>query len=195
MFQAVYDYCLFLDLLHCEAVKRHVEVHGYVLMTNHVHLIVTASSPSSVPDMMQGIGRVYVPTFNQRYRRTGGLWEGRYRASLIQDEKYWLTCLRYVELNPVRAGLVQRPDAYEWSSYRSHGLGRPDPLLTHHFLFLAGGRTAADRQRAWRVACDNPLEQEDLTTIRCAIQSGRPVTDGRLEVRLDESTVLKTSAG
>jgi len=178
MFRAVFDYYLFLDLLRRHAVTYKVEVHGYVLMTNHIHLIGTPSQPSSLPSMMQSVGREYVPIFNQRYGRTGSLWEGRYKASLIQDERYWLTCLRYVELNPVRAGLVESPELYEWSSYRAHALGRCDPLLTPHHLYLAFGHTSLRRQEAWQSACRSPIDEHALITIRHCVQTGRALRDG-----------------
>lgn len=104
-------------------------------MTTHVHAIVTGQEPESLSRMMQSLGRSYVRYFNKRYHRTGTLWEGRYWASLIADERYWLTCLRYVEMNPVAARMVSSPDAYPWSSYQAHAFGRSDRLLTAHPLF------------------------------------------------------------
>jgi len=150
----------------------------YGVMTNHIHLIGTPSLPSSLPDMMQSVGRDYVPIFNRRYERTGSLWEGRYKASLIHDEKYWLTCLRYVELNPVRAGLVESPELYEWSSYRAHAFGRPDPLLTPHHLYLEFGQTSSRRQEAWQAICRAPIDEHALITIRYCVQTGRALRDG-----------------
>ena len=175
LFRCPFDYRFFLDLLRCNAGRCGVEVHGYVLMTNHVHILCTPSTESSLPEMMQRIGRVYVPFFNRTYARTGSLWEGRYRASVIQDEKYWMTCLRYIELNPVRAGVVNAPDLHEWSSYRAHALGFDDSLLTPHPLFVATGSSAPERQRAWRATCATAIEGESLTRIRRSIQSCRPL--------------------
>jgi putative transposase len=183
MFRGVYDYYLFLDLVLRDAVTHGVAVHGYVLMTNHFHLIATPSLASSLPDMMQDIGRTYVPQFNRRYERTGSLWEGRYRASPIGDEKYWLTCLRYVELNPVRAGLVASPELYEWSSYRAHAFGRQDPLLTPHPLYLAQGQTPAQRQQAWRAMCTVPIEDQALITIRRAVHTNQALQNGLESMR------------
>jgi putative transposase len=175
-FRVPSDYRRFLDLVRDAAQACRVEVHGYVLMTTHVHLIVTPSCGSSLPEMMQSIGRTYVRQFNRRYERTGTLYEGRYRASLIQDENYWLTCLRYVELNPVRAGVVPRPELYEWSSYRAHAFGRPDSLLTPHPLLLATGRNAVERQHAWQATCGAPIDSEAVNRLRRAIRSGQPLT-------------------
>jgi putative transposase len=178
MFWVPHDYHFFLELLRDASGRCHVDIHGYALMTNHIHLIVTPSAAPSLPKMMKRIGENYVRSFNRQYERTGTLCEGRYRGSLIQDEKYWLTCLRYIELNPVRAGLVPNPAHYEWSSYRAHAYGREDSLLTPHSLFLALGRTSVDRQHAWRATCDAPIEDDTLITIRRAIQSCRPLKDG-----------------
>ena len=183
MFRAAFDYCLFLDLLRRDAEVCGVDIHGYVLMTTHVHIMATPSAPSGVPELMQRIGRTYVLAFNKRYGRTGGLWEGRYRSSLIRDEKYWLTCLRYIELNPVRAGIVASPDLYDWSSYRAHALGRPDSILKPHPLLLAEGRTDAERQRAWRATCGVQIDDESLITIRQAIQASRPLRDGLPDIQ------------
>jgi len=178
MFRAPHDYRSFLELLGDASGRCHVDIHGYVLMTTHIHLIVTPSTASSLPRMMKRISEIYVRSFNRQYERTGTLCEGRYRGSLIQDEKYWLTCLRYIELNPVRAGLVPSPELYEWSSYRAHAFEREDSLLTPHPLFLALGRTSADRQHAWQSTCGAPIDDDALITIRRAIQSCRPLKDG-----------------
>ena len=175
MFQVPDDYRFYLELLMNASRKCQVQVHGYTLMTNHVHLSVTPSTPASLPQMMKKVGETYVRRFNKQYERTGGLCEGRHRASLIQDERYWLRCLRYIELNPVRARLVTSPELYEWSSYRAHAFGHADPRVTAHPLFLALGRTLTDRNRAWQATCGAPADDDELTTIRRAIQACRPV--------------------
>jgi putative transposase len=149
-------------------------------MTNHVHLIVTPGTADALPTMMQSVGRTYVPWFNVRYQRTGGLWEGRYRASLLHDERYWMTCLRYVELNPIRAGLAATLEAYPWSGYGAHAFGREDPLLTEHPLFTGLGTTAAARQEAWRAVCGTPMAEPLLSEIRRAVHVGRPLGEPAL---------------
>lgn len=175
IFRVQSDYRLFLDVLLNSARKNRVDVHGYVLMTNHVHLIVTPAARASLPKLMQSVGRVYVQAFNQQHGRTGTLWDSRYRALLIDDERYWLTCLRYIELNPVRAGLVARPELYEWSSYQAHAFGRADALLSPHPLFLTTGRTAGERQEGWRAICKVDVGDEELTSIRHAIRTSRSI--------------------
>lgn len=173
IFRAPFDYEFFVTVLRNAAGDCRVDVHGYVLMTNHFHLIVTAASSTGLPEMMQTIGRTYVRFFNSRYERTGALWEGRYRASMLHDDKYWLTCLRYVELNPVRAGLVPSPELYRWSSFRAHALGQEDPLVTPHPLYSAIGGTPVDRQLGWRAVCGAPIDENQLAMIRRAIHVGR----------------------
>ena len=177
MFRTPDDYRVYLELLDDASRRCEVDLHGYVLMTNHVHLQATPSSVSSLPIMMKRVGENYARGFNRQYNRTGTLCEGRYRASLIRDERYWLTCLRYLELNPVRAGLVPSPELYRWSSYRAHALGTQDRLVTLHPLFLSLGATALDRQRAWRETCSSPIDDDTLLTIRRAANSSRPLTD------------------
>jgi putative transposase len=173
MFQDEFDYRLFLWLLGRESACHRVAVHGYVLMTNHVHLMATPGDPRSLSRLMQGIGRTYVPVFNRRHERSGGLWEGRYRSFTISSERYWLTCLRYVELNPVRAGLVPVPEHYRWSSARAHMIGQPDPILSDHDLYLRLAATSADRLRAGSAMCSIPAPHHALADIRAAVKSGR----------------------
>jgi putative transposase len=160
------DYSRYLLFLKYVAASHGVAVHAYVLMTNHVHLIVSPPSAEALSKMMQNLGRAYAQTFNERHRRTGGLWEGRYRSTLIADEGYFLTCHRYVELNPVRAAMVGSPQSYRWSSSRFYALGEPDPLVTPHSLYLQLGTTAEERQRAWRDTCGVPLDDNELAEMR-----------------------------
>lgn len=112
------DYHFYLEKLRQACQKHDCALHAYVLMTNHVHLLITPNSENGISKAMQMLGRYYVPYFNQAYQRTGTLWEGRYKATLIDSELYALSCYRYIELNPVRAGMVQHPSEYPWSSYR-----------------------------------------------------------------------------
>lgn len=122
-----------------------VEIHAWVLMTNHVHLLCTPATASATSLMMQALGRRYVQYFNRRYKRSGTLWEGRFRSSLVQEEAYLLHLYRYIELNPVRAGMVDDPADYSWSSYQSNALGQSISLLTPHRLYLGLGQTDIER--------------------------------------------------
>ena len=172
MFRAPSDYDVFLAVLRHESKPRGLNIHAYALMTNHVHLLATPESETSLPQTMQAVGRRYVQFFNRRYGRTGGLWEGRYRAAMVHDERYWLTCMRYVELNPVRAGLEAAPGTYRWSSYRHHAFGGRDVLLSDHPLYLALGSNPDDRQLAWREICGQQMTSEQLERMRRSIRSG-----------------------
>jgi len=153
--------------------RAHCDVHAYVLMTNHVHLLVTARETSAPARMMQALGRIYVQHFNQRYERTGTLWEGRYRSSLIDSDQYFFRCSRYIETNPIRAGLATSPEEYRWSSFRSNAEGWPDALVRRHPLYLALGRSASARRQAYRALFNTPLDASVLDAIRHATNQGR----------------------
>jgi putative transposase len=152
--------------------RAQCDVHAYVLMTNHVHLLVTAREASAPATMMQALGRRYVRQFNDRHERTGTLWEGRYRSSLIDSDRYFLRCSRYIETNPVRAGLVAKPAEYRWSSFRSNADGWPDALVRRHPLYLALGRSGSARREAYRALFDTPLDAPLLDAIRHATNQG-----------------------
>lgn len=168
MFRTRSDYETFLDTLYAESRRHYLDVHAYVLMTNHVHLLVTPRCQHALPLTVQAVGRRYVPAFNRRYERTGGLFEGRYRAMHVESERYWLTCQRYIEMNPVRAGLVPSAAEYRWSSYGAHAHGSHNELLTAHPLYLRLGSTSTERQRSWRALCEMPVSADDLEEIRHA---------------------------
>lgn len=145
-------------------------IHAYVLMSNHVHLLATPRAAGDVGRMMQALGRRYVRSVNDRHARTGTLWEGRFKASLVESERYLLACQRYIELNPVRAALVADPGEFAWSSYRAHALGAPDPLVRSHAAYEALATDAAARHDAWRrwVAAD--VAPEEIDAIRFYLQ-------------------------
>jgi len=153
IFHEEVDYRRFLDVLSQVARRHAVRVHGFVLMTNHVHLIVTPSDAKGLPRTIKEVGGRYVPYFNRKYDRIGTLWTSRYRGLLIQDERYWLTCLRYIEQNPVRASMVKTPEDYRWSSYSAHAFGEWPTWLAHHPTYLALGATPEDRQARYRSLC------------------------------------------
>jgi putative transposase len=191
------DRIVFLVLLGLAAQRSDVQIHGYALMDTHYHALVTAPDEQALPQMMQRLGRAYVGHFNQRHSRSGTLWEGRYRASLIRDERRWLTCLRYIEMNPVEAGMVQTPDAYGWSSYRHHALGDPDLLLSPHPLLQVRGASAMQRQQDWRAFCGQGTSPADRELILNALrrngslqEPGAILTDGIVE---DATPVTPTS--
>lgn len=144
------DHERMLEMLAEQAKKFDVAVHGYVLMPNHFHLLATPATADGLPLMMQAVGRSYVRWFNQRHGRTGTLWEGRYRSTLIETERYLLACMVYIDLNPERAGLAADPAQWPWSSCASHLGLRVDPLVTPHALQWALGNTPFAREAAYR---------------------------------------------
>ena len=146
IFASDHDYAALLQLLAENAVRFEVAVHAYVLMSNHFHLLATPATVDGLPQMMQAVGRRYVRYFNDRQGRSGTLWEGRYRSTVIDTDRYLLACMVYLDLNPVRAGLVERPEQYPWSSHR-HYLGLvQDKLVTPHSLLWALGNTPFARE-------------------------------------------------
>jgi putative transposase len=166
IFSASLDYELLLALLHENAQKFKVAIHAYVLMTNHFHLLATPETADGLPLLMQAVGRRYVRYFNDRQGRSGTLWEGRYRSTLIQTDRYLLACMAYIDLNPVRAGLVREAKDYAWSSHRHYIGQRADKIVTPHSLFWALGNTPFSREAAYADlvrAGVTPAQQAELT--------------------------------
>ena len=187
------DYRAYLGWLREAAERYHCVIHAYVLMTNHVHILVTPSDKEGLSRMMQYAGRRYVPYINHHYGTSGTLWEGRYKASLIQEENYLLTCMRYIEMNPVRANMVAHPRQYRWSSYRANGEGRAAPEITHHPLYLALDKAAVQRQAAYRALFKVPIDEKNEENIRAAWQTGTPLGNDCFKVEIEAK--LKTTVG
>lgn len=166
------DYELFIDCLKAAARDHHLAVHAYVLLPRQVQLLVTPSDEASLPKAMQAVGRRYVAHFNRRYSRRGTLWEGRYRATVIEGERYFLLASRVVEMSPVRAQLVTSADAYRWSSYRHHVGLTVDSLITDHPLYWALGNTPFERQRAYKELCEQPLDERQADQLQQATLKG-----------------------
>lgn len=172
-FFAPADYrCYLTQLLHASR-RWQCAVHAYVLMSNHVHLLVTPSTVGALANMMQAIGRNYVSYINVSYRRSGALWEGRFKSCLVDADEYLLTCHRYIELNPVRAGLVGEPSAYPWSSYGCNALGDSNSLIIPHTQYLALGSGHEERLRAYRLLFSSDIDSAHLQEIRTYIQQQR----------------------
>jgi putative transposase len=164
------DYEMLLSLLDEHARKAGVAIHAYVLMSNHFHLLATPETVEAIPQMMQAVGRRYVRYFNQRQGRSGTLWEGRYKSTLIQAERYLLACMVYIDLNPVRAGIAIDPSEYPWSSH-AHYIGRRnDKLLSPHPLYWDLGNTPFARDAAYA----------DLVQSGISVQQQRALTDSAL---------------
>ena len=149
IFSGPADYELLLSLIDEHARKQQVAIHAYVLMSNHFHLLATPETAEGIPQMMQAVGRRYVRTYNLRHARTGTLWEGRYKSTLIQAERYLLACMVYIDLNPVRAGMVVDPANYPWCSYQHYSGRKVDKLITPHPLYWELGNTPFAREQAY----------------------------------------------
>jgi putative transposase len=172
LFRCEDDYELFSSILQRTLKNAAVEIHAYVFMRNHFHLLMTPREQTALERAMHRINLIYARHVNYRYRRTGAVFEGRYRCTVVETERYWHTCMRYVELNPVRAGIVADPREYRWSSYVRHAFGRPDPLVTVHPLYVALGRSPGVREAAWRAYCGEPLAALDLDSLRHVLHTG-----------------------
>jgi putative transposase len=162
-------------------------IHAYVLMSNHVHLLATPTDEEGTGRMMQHLGRRYVPYINRRHRRSGTLWEGRYRASLVDSERYLLVCHRYIESNPVRAGMVKTPAGHPWSSYGRNATGAEDPLVTEHPLYTALGVSPQQRRRAYRELFRTAPDNDVTKDIRACLQSGTPLGSEGFRERIERT--------
>jgi putative transposase len=181
------DCSVYLDWLAEHASKTGCRVHAYVLMTNHVHLLISADRAEAPGLLMKALGQHYVQYVNRTYRRSGTLWEGRFRSCLIQDEIYLLACQRYIELNPVRAGMVAHPAEYRWSSYRANAQNEVDALVKPHPLYEALGLDAAARQAAYRELFGHELEPTLVDKIRRATNGNFVLGNERFSVQVSSA--------
>ena len=175
IFAAEADYQFFRDALVEAANKHRLTIHAYVWMTNHIHLLATPQLGHSISKVFQSVGRHYVQYFNAAYRRTGTLWDGRYRATVVASERYLLTLMRYLELNPVRAAMVKHPKEYPWSSYRHNAFGERGPnaeWIEPHEEYIGLGKNAADRHSAYRQLFRAALSGDDRKKIRECTHKG-----------------------
>jgi len=187
IFFAEGDYEQYRAWLAEAAEENGLKVHAYVLMTNHVHLLATPGTETSLPRTMQSLGRRYVRYVNARERRTGTLWEGRYRAAPIDTDEYFFSCCLYIELNPVRAGMVEHPRQYRWSSYRAHAEGRDDALAQFHDVFRRLGRTVDAREQAWRTLVKEKLDPKFVEAIRAATNGGWALGGDRFRKEMEKA--------
>jgi len=186
IFCADADYAFYLEKLKLACDKHGCSLHAYVLMTNHVHLLITPHSEHSLAKTMQMLGRYYVQYYNYCYRRTGTLFEGRYKAALIDSEAYLITCMRYIELNPVRAGMINEPSDYPWSSYHHNALGQPDNLVIPHPEYLRLGQTNEASQTAYRELYKHHIPENFVTEIRDATNKAWVLGNGRFKQRVQD---------
>ena len=186
-FVAEADYLFYLECLGDAARKYRCLVYAYVLMTNHVHLLVSAREPYAISRMMQHLGRRFVRRFNSIYGRSGTLWEGRFKASLVDTESYFLRCCRYIECNPVRAQMVLDPADYRWSSHRAHVLGVRDRLIVAHEQYQRLGTTDVERQLAYRELFRSAIDSRELDEIRDTVNRGWPMGSERFKDEIERA--------
>jgi len=194
-FYADADYSYYLTTLDEQARKWACEVHAYVLMTNHVHLLVTPHEKNSAAQLMKHLGQRYVQYVNRTYQRSGTLWDGRFKSCLAQSETYVTTCYRYIELNPVRARMVGHPAEYRWSSHLYNAEGRSNPLLTPHTQYQALGSNELQRQAAYRALFDTHLGQEQVAAIRQATNGNYALGDSRFQEEIARMLKRRVVAG
>jgi len=194
-FFAAADYELYLSLLAAACKKHYCKVHAFVLMTNHVHLLITPEIPTGVSLVIRDLGRDYVRQINKTYRRTGTMWEGRFKSSLVDKDAYCLACYRYIELNPVRAGLVKHPGKYQWSSFNFNALGIASDLLERHECWLALGNDKMSRLCRYQDFIEEPFDQKHLETMRYGVQKGLPTGSDRFKQQIEETLSIKLRDG
>lgn len=188
------DYGTYLYWLGKALAETGCVLHAYVLMTNHVHLLLTPKKASAVPKLVMSLGRRYVQYVNRTWRRTGTLWDSRYKSSTVQAETYLIACQRYIELNPVRAAMVDDPAHYRWSSYRRNGLGKADALITPHTLYQSLGNTDKERQSAYRALFRTELDQDAIADIRLALNQNQAIGNERFHAKIEKATGIRREA-
>jgi putative transposase len=187
------DFWFMWEKIAAAAQKFHCRIHAYTLMPNHFHLLLTPDQEDGIGKLMQYVGRYYVQYFNARYDRTGTLWEGRYRATLLDPERFLLPVSRYVELNAVRLGLVEGPQDYAWSSYGANAMGTDDPLVTPHPVYERLGRGPKSRQGAYARGFETPYDDALLNRIRDATNKAWVLGDGDFCAQIERQLNRRTS--
>lgn len=191
LFASAVDYEMLLDLMRENAQKFDVALHAYVLMPDHFHLLATPKTAEGLPLMMQAVGRRYVRYFNDGQRRSGTLWEGRYRSTVLQAPRYLLACMAYFDLAPVREKLVLKPGDYGWSSYRHHAGQQRDPLLTPHPEYWTLGNTPFEREAAYIALVERGLGTEMLGLLTTSVLTGWVLGDGEFIAALKQQTARR----
>ena len=195
IFMDATDRQLFLRLLEEHSRQFGVAIHSYVLMDNHIHVLATPSTAEALPGMMQAVGRRYVRYFNDRYHRTGTLWDGRYKSTLVQSESYLLTCMAYLDLNPVRAGIVAQPADYAWSSHGHYTGQRLDKLITPHALAWELGNTPFAREAAYASLVQGGLAQGAHIAITHSVLYGWALGNAEFLANLQKKTPRRLEKG
>lgn len=189
------DYYRYLDDLKTAANKFDCRIHAYVLMTNHVHLLVTPMAEHAISEMMQSLGRRYVRYINKEYKRTGTLWEGRFKSSLIDSERYLLTCMQYIEMNPVRASMVEHPAEYIWSSYQFNAQDKTSKLLESHPVYAGLGNTTVERKAVYRDLFSQQIDKNIIHDIREALNHELVLGRSYFRVKIEKITQRQTEMG
>ena len=179
------DYYRYTSVLGESAEKYGCRIHAYVLMTNHVHILATPNTEQAISKIFQSLGRKYVQVVNRKYERSGTLWESRYKASLVDSETYLLACYRYIELNPVRAGLFSSPSSYPYSSHHQNAYGRADPVVTPHMTYLALGSDSDGRRTAYRTLFDEAVPHSQIAEIRHAAKTSRVLGSDQFKSQIE----------
>ena len=182
------DYAVYLDKLKEYSKKYKVAVHSYVLMTNHVHLLMTPSDKKGISLLMQSLGSYYVRYINYTYNRTGTLWEGRYKSTLIDSDNYFLVVSRYIELNSVRACMVKHPSEYPWSSFRRNALGVDIKLIEPHYCYQSLGNTNKLRQEAYKALFDGQIPEYTIKEIRDSLNKAWVLGDKKFKLQIEEQS-------
>jgi putative transposase len=184
-FEAI-DYHYYLEKLKDALDKYQVELHAYVLMTNHVHLLMSAKDASSISQVMQYVGRYYVPYINQKYGFSGSLWEGRFKSSLIDSEAYLFSCMRYIELNPLRANMVEHPSEYTYSSYHCNALNQDNSLVTPHNVFCRLSDNRKQRSTFYNELFKQVIPKEVVADLKRSYQTGTPLGSKRFKDHIEK---------
>jgi putative transposase len=184
-----------LELLGHTARRRGCEIHACVLMTNHVHILATPAVADGISRLMQDVGREYVRYINSTYRRSGTLFEGRFKSSLVDSARYCLACYRYIELNPVRAAMVASPDGYRWSSHHCNAFGQEDGLITAHEEWMTLGMDSHSRCAAYRALFDQSPQDSMLKQIRYTNRKGLPLGSESFKNEVESQLQIKLGTG
>ena len=187
IFFADNDYRVYLGWVGEASERYGCEVHAYALMSNHVHLLVTPQDAVALSRMMQYVGRRYVPYVNHEYGRSGTLWEGRFKASLVQGQRYLFSCYRYIELNPVVAGVVNVPGEYPWSSFRCNALGQENRYIKAHAEYLSLGSSGEDRRSAYQSLFAEQVDEKLVEELRACVQTGTPFGNDRFREQIERT--------
>jgi putative transposase len=180
------DYDYYRDCLAYAAENNDLKIHAYAIMPTQVSILASPGNDNSIPRTLQSVGRNYVQYYNYYYEHKGTLWEGRYRATVVDPKNYLLLCSQYIESKPVRAGTVKNPKDYKWSSYSHNGLGKNSEIISDHKTYASLGKTAKDRATAYRATMKKKLDAETLDYIRDTTKKGWAMGDAKFAAKIEK---------